>query len=132
MYLTGLNDDYEHDGRVITQILADPNHALRGPGVAALGACYKQLNSSVGQFGTYTLQARDQRGRERHAGRRRIHPGQRQRCPAWRRCVTRWRCASRASSKRPRSATSRSTAPSGQTFACQAVIASADALANHV
>ena len=34
IYLTGLKDDYEHDGRVITQILADPNHALSGPGVA--------------------------------------------------------------------------------------------------
>src|ERR1022692_2881275 len=52
MYLTGLRDDYEHDGRVITQILTDPNHALSQPGVALLGACYKQLNSSVRQFGT--------------------------------------------------------------------------------
>jgi hypothetical protein len=57
IYLAGLKDDYEHDGRVITQIVADPNHALSGSGVAALGACYKQLNSSVGQFGAYTLQA---------------------------------------------------------------------------
>ena len=57
MYLTGLTDDYEHDGRVITQVLADPNHALRGRGVASLGACYKQLNSSVGQFGDATLRA---------------------------------------------------------------------------
>ena len=57
MYLTGLKDDYEHDGRVITQILADPNRALSGSAVAALGACYKQLNSSVGQFGAFTLQA---------------------------------------------------------------------------
>jgi len=55
MYLTGLTDDYQHDGRVITQILADPNSALSNPGVAQLGACYKQLNSSVGQFGTDTL-----------------------------------------------------------------------------
>ena len=55
MYLTGLRDDYEHDGRVITQILSDPNNALSEPGVAQLGACYKQLNSSVGQFGTDTL-----------------------------------------------------------------------------
>ena len=31
MYLTGLRDDYEHDGRVITQILAHPNRALSGP-----------------------------------------------------------------------------------------------------
>jgi hypothetical protein len=57
MYLTGLKDDYEHDGRVVTQILTSPNRALRGPGVAVLGACYKQLNSSVGQFGNATLQA---------------------------------------------------------------------------
>jgi hypothetical protein len=57
IYLTGLKDDYEHDGRVITQILANPNSALSGSAVAALGACYKQLNSSVGQFGAFTLQA---------------------------------------------------------------------------
>ncbi len=57
MYLTGLRDDYEHDGRVITQILGDPNHALGSDGVTGLGECYKQLNSSVGQFGTFTLQA---------------------------------------------------------------------------
>ncbi len=57
MYLTGLKDDYTHDGRVISQILADPDHALGAPGVAGLGACYKQLDSSVGQFGTYTLKA---------------------------------------------------------------------------
>ncbi len=55
VYLAGLRDDYEHDGRVITQVLADPNQALSQPGVAQLGACYKQLNSSVGQFGTDTL-----------------------------------------------------------------------------
>ncbi len=57
MYLTGLTDDYEHDGRVISQILTNPDAALSGPGVAALGDCYKQLNSSVGEFGTATLQA---------------------------------------------------------------------------
>jgi hypothetical protein len=57
MYLLGLKDDYEHDGRVITQVLTHPNAALSGPGVTALGVCYKQLNSSVGQFGTATLQA---------------------------------------------------------------------------
>ncbi|HYB86823.1 MAG TPA: hypothetical protein VEC76_08235 [Streptosporangiaceae bacterium] len=57
MYLTGLKDDYEHDGRVITEILTHPNAALAAPGVTALGACYKQLNSSVGEFGTATLQA---------------------------------------------------------------------------
>jgi hypothetical protein len=57
MYLTGLRDDYEHDGRVITQILGDPNQALSAPGVTGLGECYKQLNSSVGDFAAYTLQA---------------------------------------------------------------------------
>jgi hypothetical protein len=56
LYLSGLKDDYEQDGRVITQVLAHPNQALRAKGVNALGACYKQLNSSVGKFGTATLQ----------------------------------------------------------------------------
>jgi hypothetical protein len=55
MYLTGLKDDYTQDGRVITEVLSQPNDALRG--LNQLGACYKQLNSSVGQFGAYTLQA---------------------------------------------------------------------------
>jgi hypothetical protein len=58
MYLTGLTDDYIQDGRVITEILSNPNHALSRPKVVEdLGACYKQLNSSVGQFGAFTLQA---------------------------------------------------------------------------
>ena len=60
MYLLGLKDDYEHDGRVITQVLTSPNAALSGPGVATLGDCYKQLNSSVGVFGTSTLQVATQ------------------------------------------------------------------------
>jgi len=57
LYLLGLHADYVQDGRVITQILADPNRALRGRDVTALGACYKQLNSSVGEFGAATLTA---------------------------------------------------------------------------
>jgi hypothetical protein len=57
LYLAGLKDDYEPDGRVIAEILTHPNAALAAPGVTALGACYKQLNSSVGEFGTATLQA---------------------------------------------------------------------------
>ncbi len=57
LYLTGLRDDYQPDGRVITQILANPNRALSDPAVTALGECYKQLNSSVGQFGAATLTA---------------------------------------------------------------------------
>jgi hypothetical protein len=57
MYLLGLHDDYIPDGRVITQILDRPDQALSGQSVTRLGACYKQLNSSVGQFGAYTLEA---------------------------------------------------------------------------
>ena len=45
MYLTGLKDDYEHDGRVVTQILANPNPVLSAKGVTPLGECYKQLNA---------------------------------------------------------------------------------------
>jgi hypothetical protein len=36
-------------------VLTTANPALAAPGVDQLGACYKQLNSSVGQFGTDTL-----------------------------------------------------------------------------
>jgi hypothetical protein len=57
LYLTGLKDDYESDGRVISEILSQPDTALSARGVEQLGACYKQLNSSVGTFGTDTLQA---------------------------------------------------------------------------
>ncbi|HEY9243839.1 MAG TPA: hypothetical protein VIP48_17785 [Streptosporangiaceae bacterium] len=57
LYLAGLRDDYQSDGRVITQILAHPNRALSDPAVTTLGECYKQLNSSVGQFGAATLTA---------------------------------------------------------------------------
>ena len=57
LYLTGLRDEYQTDGRVIPQVLSAPDRALRPAAVTALGACYKQLNSSVGQFGTATLQA---------------------------------------------------------------------------
>jgi hypothetical protein len=57
LYLAGLRDDYQTDGRVVSQILTHPDAALRPAAVTALGACYKQLNSSVGEFGTATLQA---------------------------------------------------------------------------
>jgi hypothetical protein len=57
LYLAGLKDDYEPDGRVIAEIVTRPGPALGAPGVTALGACYKQLNCSVGEFGTATLQA---------------------------------------------------------------------------
>jgi hypothetical protein len=57
MYLTGLRDPYVSDGRVISEVLTQPNTALSAPGMTQMGACYKQLNSSVGVFGTATLQA---------------------------------------------------------------------------
>jgi hypothetical protein len=57
LYLAGLRDDYQTDGRVVSPILTSPNPALSPAAVTALGACYKQLNSSVGQFGTATLAA---------------------------------------------------------------------------
>jgi len=58
MYLTGLKDDYTEDGRVITQVLSRraPDD-LGSSSVERLAACYKQLNSSVGELGTATLQA---------------------------------------------------------------------------
>jgi hypothetical protein len=43
MYLTGLHDLYEPDGRVITQILSHPNNALAAHGVTALGECQRGL-----------------------------------------------------------------------------------------
>jgi hypothetical protein len=55
IYLAGLKDDYVSDGRVISEILADPDRGLASPFVEQLGQCYKQLNSSVGTFGTDTL-----------------------------------------------------------------------------
>jgi hypothetical protein len=57
MYLTGLTDDYQHDGIVIGDVLTKPTTALTRQGVSDLAACYKQLNSSVGEFGTDTLEA---------------------------------------------------------------------------
>jgi hypothetical protein len=57
MYLLGLHTDYVQDGRAITQILTRQNRALSGQQVTQLGEVYKQLNSSVGEFGAYTLTA---------------------------------------------------------------------------
>jgi hypothetical protein len=54
LHLTGLTDDYVMDGRVITEIV-DRSGSLRR--AEELGACYKQLNASVGTFGTDTLRA---------------------------------------------------------------------------
>ncbi|MDP9091777.1 MAG: hypothetical protein M3N95_02240 [Actinomycetota bacterium] len=53
LHLLGLRDDYQTDGRVITQALASPSAALTG--VQELAAGYQQINSRVGQFATDTL-----------------------------------------------------------------------------
>jgi hypothetical protein len=53
LYLVGLHDDYQSDGHVITQALANPTSVLQG--VAALAKGYDQINSSVGQLATDTL-----------------------------------------------------------------------------
>jgi hypothetical protein len=55
LYLVGLQDDYLTDGRVLTEDLTNAGPSLRGEEVAALGRIYKQLNASVGKFGTCTL-----------------------------------------------------------------------------
>jgi hypothetical protein len=54
LHLTGLADDYVMDGRVLTEILRNPGGLRR---VTELGQCYKQVNASVGEFGTDTLVA---------------------------------------------------------------------------
>jgi hypothetical protein len=42
---------------VVTEALTNPHVVLHSPQIAALGASHKQLNSSVGVFGTAALQA---------------------------------------------------------------------------
>ena len=53
----GLTDDYTGDGRVLSEILTQPNPAISDPAFVQVAQCYKQLNASVGQFGTSTLVA---------------------------------------------------------------------------
>jgi hypothetical protein len=57
LYLVGLKDDYTSDGRVITEDLTQVSANLSSPAIEALSTAYKQLNASVGQFGTATLVA---------------------------------------------------------------------------
>jgi hypothetical protein len=57
--LTGLSDDYAHDGRVLVEALrprAVPR-ALRSPFDTALGQTYEQLNAPFGAFAQDTLAA---------------------------------------------------------------------------
>jgi hypothetical protein len=53
LHLAGLTDDYQTDGRVISQILSRPGRGLVA--TAQLAALYQQLNASVGSFATDTL-----------------------------------------------------------------------------
>jgi len=59
LQLTGLKDDYSHDGRVLTEALTSSAlpSALTGNGniFRQLAAAYKQINAPVGQFGLGTL-----------------------------------------------------------------------------
>jgi len=55
LYLTGLTDDYQSDGHVITQALPSVPAALEA--TEDLAAGYDQINSSVGEFATDTLKA---------------------------------------------------------------------------
>ena len=50
--LVGLKDDYVDDGRVLVEDLTNPPDKAGQPKYQRLVVCYKQLNSSVGQFGT--------------------------------------------------------------------------------
>ncbi len=60
LYLVGLHDDYISDGRVLTEDLTKVSDNLGSDAVTELGQSYKQLNASVGRFGTSTLIAATQ------------------------------------------------------------------------
>jgi hypothetical protein len=60
LYLVGLKDDYVNDGRVLAEDLTRVSETLKDPSVRALAVAYKQLNASVGRFGTSTLMAATQ------------------------------------------------------------------------
>ena len=57
MALSGLTDDYTGDGRVLTEDLTITPGATSDPNFEPLAVCYKQLNASVGRFGTDVLVA---------------------------------------------------------------------------
>jgi hypothetical protein len=59
MALLGLHDDYQHEGRVLTELM-DPAHmspSLASPDYVALASVYTQLEAPVGPFGLDTLTA---------------------------------------------------------------------------
>ena len=53
MHLTGLQDDYAHDGRVITEVLDD--NLQQADLISQLGAAYKAINAPLGVLGRHTL-----------------------------------------------------------------------------
>ena len=57
--LAGLRDSYVHDGRVLAEVLKSDSlpEPLTEDGYTPLAACYKQLDASVGRFGTDVLVA---------------------------------------------------------------------------
>jgi hypothetical protein len=57
MALTGLKDDYVEDGRVLIEDLTVTPGQTGSQSFKDLAVCYKQLNSSVGTFGTDMLVA---------------------------------------------------------------------------
>jgi hypothetical protein len=60
MDLTGLKDDYVHDGRVVSEILqgyAQPLSLKQSSSFTSLAGMYKQLNASFGQFSMDVLKA---------------------------------------------------------------------------
>jgi hypothetical protein len=57
MALTGLKDDYTEDGRVLVEDLTVTPGQTGSSSFKNLAVCYKQLNSSVGRFGTDMLVA---------------------------------------------------------------------------
>jgi hypothetical protein len=57
MALTGLRPDYVPDGRALVEDMTNPPGKAGQPKFERLAACYKQLNSSVGEFGTDVLVA---------------------------------------------------------------------------
>lgn len=55
--LVGLEDDYVGDGRVLVEDLTGAPGKTGQPKFQELAACYKQLNASVGRFGTDVILA---------------------------------------------------------------------------
>ncbi len=59
--LVGLRDDYQHDGRVLTEALlpsaVEQSLIAHSETIRQLGQVYKQLNAAVGDFGQATLEA---------------------------------------------------------------------------